>query len=251
MRDANLQERCKAVVQSVEFHPNGKLLMAASFDKRLNFFHVDGVRNDLVQALYLEDLPVHTARFANGGAQVIASGRRKFFYAIDLEKQSVERVKGVQGCADASLEQFVVPPAATAPADQRACIAFLGNEGTVPLVSLRSKQRVGELRMSGSVRAAAFSPDGLHLYAAGGDGKVHLWDVRMRRCVHRFRGRRLRAEHVPGSGWPQAGRGVALGRGERVLPRWLGGSGWRRGRRCAGRRRCSAHAAARRVCSGH
>jgi U3 small nucleolar RNA-associated protein 18 len=186
VRDANMHARSQAVVQSVEFHPNGSLLMSASFDKRLCFFHVDGVRNPLVQSLHLADLPIHTARFAAGGAQVIASGRRKFFYAVDLESQSIDRIKGIQGHDDASLEQFVVPPAATAPADQRACIAFLGSEGAVPLVSLRSKQCVGELRMSGTVRSAAFSPDGLHLYAAGGDGKVHLWDVRMRKCIDRF-----------------------------------------------------------------
>ena len=186
VRDANMHQRCNGVVQSIEFHPNAKLMLTASLDKRLCFFNVDGVRNTLVQTLFLADLPIRTARFASGGEQIIAAGRRKFFYSVDLGKQSVERTKNVQGVDDASLEHFVVPPAATAPADQRACIAFLGNEGTVPLVSLRSKQLIGELRMSGSVRAAAFSPDGMQLYAAGGDGKVHLWDVRMRRCVHRF-----------------------------------------------------------------
>ena len=32
---------------------------------------VDGVKNAKVQSIYLEDLPIHKAAFANGGSQVI------------------------------------------------------------------------------------------------------------------------------------------------------------------------------------
>lgn len=40
MRDANIAEPSKAVVQSVEFHPDGQVLMTAGMDKRLRFFQV-------------------------------------------------------------------------------------------------------------------------------------------------------------------------------------------------------------------
>ena len=40
LRDANQQEPSKAVVQSVEFHPNGQLLLTAGLDKRLRLFQV-------------------------------------------------------------------------------------------------------------------------------------------------------------------------------------------------------------------
>lgn len=186
MRDANLHERAKAVVQCVEWHPNGQLLLAAGLDKTLRFYDADGVRNSVVQSLHLADLPVTCAKFAAGGATVLASGHRRFFYCLDLESASVERVAGIQGCEDKSLARFAAPPAASC-ADQRACVAFLGNEGRVPLVSLRSRQWVGELKMSGTVRSAAFSADGTQLLTAGGDGLVYVWDVRMRRCVQRVR----------------------------------------------------------------
>lgn len=39
-KDANVAERTDAVVQSVEFHRNGQLLMTAGFDKKLRFFQV-------------------------------------------------------------------------------------------------------------------------------------------------------------------------------------------------------------------
>ena len=38
MRDANIAEPSKAVVQSIEFHPHGQVLMTAGMDKRLRFF---------------------------------------------------------------------------------------------------------------------------------------------------------------------------------------------------------------------
>ena len=40
MRDANIAEPSKAVVQSIEFHPDGQVLMTAGMDKRLRFFQV-------------------------------------------------------------------------------------------------------------------------------------------------------------------------------------------------------------------
>ena len=47
-------------------------------------------------------------------------------------------------------------------------IAFLGNHGTVLLVSLVTKKLVGMVKMNGSVRAIAFSADGAELYSIGG-----------------------------------------------------------------------------------
>ncbi len=40
LRDANQQEPNKSVVQSVEFHPAGQLLLTAGLDKRLRLFQV-------------------------------------------------------------------------------------------------------------------------------------------------------------------------------------------------------------------
>lgn len=40
LRDANQQEPSKSVVQSVEFHPAGQLLLTAGLDKRLRLFQV-------------------------------------------------------------------------------------------------------------------------------------------------------------------------------------------------------------------
>ena len=40
VKDANHEEPSQAVIQSVEFHPSGQLLLTAGFDKHLRFFQV-------------------------------------------------------------------------------------------------------------------------------------------------------------------------------------------------------------------
>jgi U3 small nucleolar RNA-associated protein 18 len=53
---------------------------------------VDGLRNPLVQSLYLQDCPIHTAAFAGGGSSIVAAGRRPFFYVADLHTGQLDRV---------------------------------------------------------------------------------------------------------------------------------------------------------------
>jgi U3 small nucleolar RNA-associated protein 18 len=124
-------------------------------------------------------MPVRQAAFARGGAAVLAAGRRAFFYVLDLETAKAERVAGLFGRAERSLEAFAAAPGADV-------AAFFGAGGDVPLVSLKSRQAVGTLRMNGSVRAGAFSPDGAQLLTSGGDGDVYVWDLRMRRVLARY-----------------------------------------------------------------
>jgi U3 small nucleolar RNA-associated protein 18 len=77
-------------------------------------------------------------------------------------ERALIQVAGLVGRSERSLESFAACPAADNP-----LVAFMGNEGCVPLVSLRSRQCVGDLKMSGTVRTAAFSSDGLHLLTSG------------------------------------------------------------------------------------
>lgn len=220
MRDANARARSQAVVQSVDWHPNAQLLLTAGYDKRLRLFASDGVHNPLVQSVCISDMPVHQAAFAAGGRLVIASGRRKFFYIWDLEAQRLDRIKGLLGFDAASLESFAAPPASV-PAG-RACVAFLGNEGSVGLVSMQSRQLVGTVKMNGQVRAAAFDPTGTELYTGGTDGRVYVWDVRTQRCLHSF----VDEGCIKGSALAVSGEAVAAGSASgvvNVFKRWSAG----------------------------
>lgn len=89
---------------------------------------------------------------------------------------------GIIGCPDKSLESFVESPAGAS----QPLLAFLGNEGTVPIVSLGSRACVAQLKMNGTARAGAFADGGRTLLTAGGDGQVYTWDLRMNRCLERM-----------------------------------------------------------------
>lgn len=176
--NANAQEPSNATINSVQFHRNAQLLLTAGLDKRLKFFQVDGKRNTKIQTIFLEDFPVHKASFMPNGSQVVIAGRRKFFYTFDLVKAKVDKIGPLLGRQEKSLESFEVSP-------DSSTIAFVGNEGYILLVSSKSKELIGTLKMNGTVRSLAFADDGKQLLSSGGDGQVYHWDLRTRTCFHK------------------------------------------------------------------
>lgn len=70
VHDANASEPSKAVIRSVQFHPNGSLLLTAGLDKSVRLFDIDGTHNPKVQGVFFDDLPIHRACFSGDGAQV-------------------------------------------------------------------------------------------------------------------------------------------------------------------------------------
>ena len=181
LADANKNNPSQSVVTSMEFHPGGQLMMTASLDRRVRFFGVDGVKNPHIQSIMFEDMPVTKAQFLDTGSKVLCAGRRKFFYSLDLETSKMEKVANIFGRQERSFESFIAN-------DQSDTVAFIGQDGSLPLVSVKSRQLVGTLKMSGTVRAGAFNDDGTYLCTNGGDGIIHVWDMRQTRsCVRAFR----------------------------------------------------------------
>lgn len=176
--DANAEEPSNGPINSVQFHRNAQLLLAAGLDRRVRFFQIDGKRNTKIQSIFLEDCPVRKASFTPDGSQVIIAGRRKFFYSLDLVKAKVDKIGPLVGREEKSLEVFEVSP-------DSSTIAFVGNEGYILLVSSKTKELIGTLKMNGSVRSIAFADDGKQLLSSGGDGQVYHWDLRTRTCFHK------------------------------------------------------------------
>ena len=162
----------------MQFHKNAQLLLATGLDRRLRFFQIDGKRNAKIQSIFLDDCPIRKASFLPDGSQVILSGRRKFFYSFDLVKAKVDKIGPLVGREEKSLEVFEVSP-------DSQTIAFVGNEGYILLVSTKTKELIGTLKMNGTVRSLAFADDGCQLLSSGGDGQVYHWDLRTRICIHK------------------------------------------------------------------
>ncbi|CAN6469603.1 unnamed protein product [Victoria cruziana] len=176
--DGNAEDPSNGPITSVEFHKNGQLLLAAGLDKRLRFFQIDGKRNTKIQSIFLDDCPIRKASFLPDGSQAIISGRRKFFYSLDIVNAKVDRVGPLLGREEKSLESFEVSP-------DSSVIAFTGNDGYILLVSSKSKQLIGTLKMNGTARTLAFANDGHQLLSSGGDGHIYHWDLRTRKCFHK------------------------------------------------------------------
>ncbi|CAD6338328.1 unnamed protein product [Miscanthus lutarioriparius] len=176
--DGNIQDPSSGPINSVQFHRNGQLMLAAGLDKHLRFFQIDGKRNPKIQSIFIGDCPVHKASFLPDGSEVILSGRRKFFYSFDLVNAAVSKIGPLTGREEKSLESFEISP------DSRT-IAFVGNEGYILLISAKTKQLIGTLKMNGTVRSLAFADGGNQLLSSGGDGHVYHWDLGTRKCIHK------------------------------------------------------------------
>lgn len=176
--DANVEEPAGSPITSVQFHRNAQLLLTAGLDRRLRFFQIDGKRNTKIQSIFLEDCSIRKASFLPDGSQVIISGRRKFFYSFDLVKATVDKIGPLTGREEKSLECFEVSP------DSKT-IAFIGNGGYILLVSAKTKELIGTLKMNGTCRSLAFAEGGQQLLSSGGDGHIYHWDLRTRTCFHK------------------------------------------------------------------
>lgn len=179
MPDANIAARNMSVTSSARFHPNGELFMTAGLDKTLRLFHLDCENNPKVQSVVIPDLPILCARFNHDGTEVIASGRRKFFYSYDLVKGVITKTAGLIGREEKSLEMLEVSP-------DGSVIAIVGTDGCILLLSGRSKQLIGTLHASASVEKIAFSGDSTYIYATTRDGMINTFDVRSRSIVDKF-----------------------------------------------------------------
>jgi len=183
VRDGNAAAPAASVVRSVAFHASQPLLLAAGLDRSLRLFAVDGARNAQLAGVHFQDMPVHRAAFGGDGERIVLTGRRPFFYVYHLGAGRAERIAGIAGIEDKSLESFVESPQGGA---GEPLLAFLADSGRIPLVSLASRQVTATLQMPGTARCAAFSPDGRTLLAGGGDGTVMVFDLRTHRCLDRL-----------------------------------------------------------------
>eukprot|EP00794_Sanderia_malayensis_P007312 gene7313-8130_t len=180
VKDANSVKKSNSSIKCIEFHPASKAILTAGLNNTLDIFQVDNETNPKIQTIFLKGFPIHSAHFTTDGEEIILSSRRKYFHSFDLTTGEITKIPQIKGRNEKSLEEFITSP-------DGSCIAFLGESGYINLVSVKSKQLISSLKMNGSVKAVAFSNDGSHLFSFGGDGEVYIWDMKSKRCKHKFR----------------------------------------------------------------
>ncbi|OQR97149.1 U3 small nucleolar RNA-associated protein 18 [Achlya hypogyna] len=176
MKDANMQSPSNSQVQSVKFHANGQLLLTAGMDKTLRLFQIDGTQNPKIESIFLQDMPIACAQFSGDGTRVFMTGPRPHFYVYDIAGGHVNRIPRVGARKERNWMSF---------ATSNDHLALLGDDGMISLLSSRSQEWIGGLKMNGSARAATFCADENYLMSTGSDGQIYQWDLRMRKCVYR------------------------------------------------------------------
>ncbi|KAJ2469281.1 U3 snoRNP protein [Coemansia sp. RSA 2322] len=179
VRNANQAAPSQSAVLSVQFHPSSNVLLTAGLDKTLRLFEVDGKDNHKIQSIFFKDLPVTTAQFICGGQEIVVSGRRGYYYSVDVERGSVSRINGIPGHKMTSLEFMH----GNVNGDR---LAVMSNGGQIHLISARTKQFIHTLPMNGVVRDVSFTADGNYLWSTGLENEVYQWDLRQNRCLSRW-----------------------------------------------------------------
>ncbi|KAG9295388.1 hypothetical protein G9A89_013417 [Geosiphon pyriformis] len=179
MRDANQKAYSQSVIQSISFHPNAQVLMTAGLDKTLRLFQIDGKYNSKIQSIFLEDLPIRKASFNPSGTEIIATGRRPYFYSYNVEAGRIEKIPKIHGRQEKSYEDFSISPCG-------GYIVFAGRDGYLILINSQTKQWIANMKINDSIKGFDWSGDGKYLFCIGGDADIYQWDVGARRCVHRF-----------------------------------------------------------------
>ncbi|XP_038613323.1 U3 small nucleolar RNA-associated protein 18 homolog [Tachyglossus aculeatus] len=178
--DANCQLPSSANLSSVRFHPCAQVVMTASRDTSLTLFQVDGKTNPKIQSISLERFPIYQARFSASGEEVIATSvRSKIIYVYDMIGGSINPVHQVRGLEENFVKKFEVSP-------DGSFLLLTGTKGYLHLLSMKSKELIGSMKISGKSLASVFSPDSSKVFSTSDTGDVFIWDVGSRKYLHRF-----------------------------------------------------------------
>ncbi|KAM6049758.1 U3 small nucleolar RNA-associated protein 18 homolog [Theristicus caerulescens] len=177
---ANQERFANGRLATVQFHPSAQVVMTAGQDRSVSLFQVDGIRNPKIQSIYLESFPVYKACFSVDGEQVIATGtHHKMFFVYDMMGGSIIPIEKVRGVEERFLRSFELSP-------DGSFMLLTGTSGYLHLLSMKTKELIGTMKVNGRCTATAFTPDSSKIYSYSKEGEVFIWDVRSRKCLHKF-----------------------------------------------------------------
>jgi len=177
-----------AAVQSLNFHPNSELLLAAGLDKKLRLFSVDGDENPKVSSYFFKNFPIKQALFTPTGDQILVTANRPKIYGLDVRTGEPFHVRPFNGQAQSKYFGLAVGPN---PADSPGLrssqmYAVLGDPTVALLCDLATKNVVRTLRMRARGVAAAFCPENDTLFTADEECNIYEWHLGSGRCKQRI-----------------------------------------------------------------
>ncbi|KAL6659407.1 hypothetical protein ACP70R_003447 [Stipagrostis hirtigluma subsp. patula] len=170
-------------ISSVQFNKESRLVLAAGSDGKIRLSQIDGEDSNAtrVYTMSIQNCAITRAAFMPNGSEVIVVDDTKFIYSYDLTSNALNKAGPFPKWEDRRLYNFEVSP-------DSSTVALIGNNrGYILLISPKTKEKVGVLRMDGdgSARSVAYADGGNQLLSTDGSGHVYLWDLRTGRCVHK------------------------------------------------------------------
>ncbi|KAG8187850.1 hypothetical protein JTE90_001224 [Oedothorax gibbosus] len=169
-----------SIVKSVEFHPTSKVALVATTNGIANLFQIDGKINAKIQSICFENFPIETSHFSSDGREIVVGS--KFYghmFSYDMFAGKITRIPEIKGMNQKNMRRFQMSP-------DGKYIVINGRYGNIHLLTTKSKEWVGTLKMNGEVIAITFNGDGTKMYSHGGNGEVYVWDMNSRKCIHKF-----------------------------------------------------------------
>lgn len=142
---------------------------------------MDGKDNTKLQSIHFEKFEIDRARFTIDGEQLIVGSKRTHgrFFSYDLLAGQSSEILFAKGKESYSLQRFTL-------SNDGKYIACRGKYGFIHLLKTDTKEYIYDFKANGDIYALQFSDDSSKLFTHGNDGKVYIWDMKTRRCLHRF-----------------------------------------------------------------
>ncbi|KAM4674194.1 U3 small nucleolar RNA-associated protein 18 homolog isoform 5-T10 [Amazona ochrocephala] len=177
---ANQERFANGRLATVQFHPSAQVVMTAGHDRSVSLFQVDGIKNPKIQSIYLESFPIYKACFSVDGEYVIATGtHHRMFFVYDMMSGNIIPIQKVRGVEERFLRSFELSP-------DGSFMLVTGTSGYLHLLSMKTKELISTMKVNGRCTASAFTPDSSKVYSYSKEGEVFIWDVRSRKCLHKF-----------------------------------------------------------------
>ncbi|KAF0992654.1 hypothetical protein HZS_4633 [Henneguya salminicola] len=178
--DANQSCRLPQACRFIEFHPSKNILLAAGRHDQMQLFDINKDCGSLLKTLKIENFPIRCAHFCNSGTEIILSSRNRHLYFYNLEKGQGSYLDRIRGRSEKMWEKFCVSPCGSN-------IAFVGDNGEIPLISSKSRSPLFHLTQGSSLKDIIFSKhDENILYSIGSFGDIYVWELRARRCINKI-----------------------------------------------------------------
>ncbi|GFY77434.1 u3 small nucleolar RNA-associated protein 18 homolog [Trichonephila inaurata madagascariensis] len=161
-RDLVVPNMEMSFIKCVEFHPTSSVAVVASSNGTANLFQIDGGINEKIQSVHFENFPTSEAHFTVDGTElIVASSKFLHMFCYDMFAGKISKIPRQKGMDLRNVRRFLMSP-------DGKYIVIYGKFGNIYLMSARSKEWIGTLKMNGGVHSITFNRDGTKMYSLGG-----------------------------------------------------------------------------------